>query len=303
MAGGRAQSQVAAQMAEPAAAPPREETPVPLFAATLAQVVADSQPHHDEDAAPMFARRNGNGSSSVSSMGLPSSRPPTGPGNGGGSLFASAMAAATAAPAGEMQGQTVDDPSHDLEIGEASRVVKLPMLARNMGNAAPMSAPGLPGMGGGANHVGRGTGSHDQPGQRGSALAGLPVVHGAQSVEMPRPEILQPRRRRSGMAMPILIGSAIVIGVVSVLLYVALATDDDAARLRRGDVGGNGNLAYQFQDPRQRQEGRGQDHRGAGQAAPLGAQAQPVAQHAQRDTIADPGADRPGLRRGRSVRQ
>ncbi len=257
MGGGRAQSQMEAQVVA-ASSPPREETPVPLFAATLAQVTADSQPVRDDAGVPMFTRRNGNGSSSVSSLGLPSSRPPTGPGSGG-SLFASAMAAATAAPASDMQGQTIDDPSHDLEIGEASRVVKLPMLARNMGNAAPMSAPGLPGMGGANqanNHIGRGTGSHDQPGQRGSALAGLPVVHGAQSVEMPRPEILQPRRRRSGMAMPIVIGSAIVIGLVSVLLYVALATDEGDARLRRGDLGGS-ELAYQFDDPERDKKGEG----------------------------------------------
>jgi predicted Zn finger-like uncharacterized protein len=256
--GDRAQSQMEAQVVA-SSPPPREETPVPLFAATLAQVTAESQPVRDDAAVPMFTRRNGNGSSSVSSLGLPSSRPPTGPGNGGGSLFASAMAAATAAPATQMQGQTIDDPSHDLEIGEASRVVKLPMLARNMGNAAPMSAPGLPGMGGASqagNHIGRGTGSHDQPARGGSALAGLTVVHGAQSVEMPRPEILQPRRRRSGMAMPIIIGSAIVVGVVSVLLYVALAGGDDEARLRRGDVGGSG-LAFQFDDPERDKKGEG----------------------------------------------
>ncbi len=260
MSGGRAQSHAGGEVvaSNGGHAPPREETPVPLFAATLAQVVADSQPNRDDGAAaPMFGRRNGNGSS-VSSLGLPSSRPPTGPGGGGGSLFASAMAAASAAPVpAEMQGQTVDDPSHDLEIGEASRVVKLPMLARNMGNAAPMGAPGLPGVGGGVSPLGRGTGTQDQVSQRASALAGLPVVQGGQSVEMPRPEILQPRRRRSGMLMPIVIGSSIVVGVVSILLYVALASEGDDARLRRGDVGGKGGLAYQFDDPDRDKKGEG----------------------------------------------
>ncbi|HWM87497.1 MAG TPA: AgmX/PglI C-terminal domain-containing protein [Kofleriaceae bacterium] len=213
--------------------PAHEDTPVPLFAATLAQVVADTPKEAERHGeAPM--RRNG---SSVSPLGLPSSRPPSSA--GGGSLFASAYAAAAAAPA-HTHGQTVDDPN-DLEIGEASRVVKLPMLARHMGGAAPMSAPGLPGMTGASSGIGRGTGNPELPG------VGLPVIQGGASVEAPRPEILQPRRRRSGMMLPIAIGSSVVVGLVTVLLYVALASEDDDARVRRGQVGGSG-LAYQYED-------------------------------------------------------
>jgi predicted Zn finger-like uncharacterized protein len=230
--------------------PAHEDTPVPLFAATLAQVVADSEPGNRDngEVSPVSrtGRRNG---SSVSSLGLPASRPPS-PATGApgtGSLFAGALSAAQASGK-NATGETHDDPSHDLEIGEASRVVKLPMLARNMGGAAPLGAPGLPGVAGpGTGPLGRGTGSHDQPG---SGLAGLPLIHGGPSVDVPRPEILQPTvpRRRSGMAMPIAIGSAVVIGVVSVLLYVALAGEDEDAMLRRGQVGGKGGLAYQFDD-------------------------------------------------------
>jgi predicted Zn finger-like uncharacterized protein len=216
----------------------REATPVPLFAATLAQVVAENQ----EKERGHSGRRNG---SSVSSLGLPSSRPPTGPGAGGESIFASAIAAVRAQPQPERAGETMDDPSHDLEIGEASRVVKLPMLARDMGNAGPMAAPGLPGVAG-TSPLGRGTGSLDPPT---GALAGLPVIQGGTAADAPRPEILQPRRRRTNMAMPIAIGSSVVVGVVTVLLYVALAGEDESERLRRGQVGGKGGLAYQYEDP------------------------------------------------------
>jgi predicted Zn finger-like uncharacterized protein len=222
--------------------PVRDETPVPLFAATLAQVVADSQADRS-GVGQNSGRRNG---SSLSPLGLPSSRPPTGPGQSGGSLFASALAAATSAP-GRAHGETADDVAPDLEIGEASRVVKLPMLARNAGNAAPLGAPGLPGVGGANNGLGRGTGSHGQPG---SPLAGLPVIQAGPAIDVPRPEILQPQlRRRPGMMMPIAIGLAVVAALVSLLLYVALAGGDDDSLLRRGDVGGKGGLAYRLDDP------------------------------------------------------
>jgi hypothetical protein len=50
------------------------------------------------------------------------------------------------------------------------------------------------------------------------------------------------------MMMPIAVGSAVVVGVVSVLLYVALAGEDDDALVRRGQVGGKGGLAIRFDD-------------------------------------------------------
>jgi hypothetical protein len=153
---------------------------------------------------------------------------------------------ANAGPPGS--GETRDGAAPDLEIGEASQVVKLPMLARQMGGA-PLSSPGLPGMAGpssAANPLGRGTGSHDQ---HSGVHSGLRVVQGAASVEMPRPELLVPHRKRaSGMMMPIAIGSAVVIGVVSVLLYVALAGDDEDDLVRRGRVGDKSGLAYQIDE-------------------------------------------------------
>jgi hypothetical protein len=229
--------------------PHHEATPVPLFAATLAQVVAETQGQGDREQSQVsrVGRRNG---SSVSALGLPSSRPPmpsSAPAQSGGSLFGSAMAAAN--QAGPRSGETLPESPHDLEIGEASRVVKLPMLARQSGGGAPLGAPGLPGVAGpgaGINPIGRGTGSNDQPS---GVHSGLPIIRGAATVDLPRPEILMPRRRRaSGMMMPIAIGSAVVVGVVSVLLYVALAGEDEDDLVRRGRLGDRSGLAYQFDD-------------------------------------------------------
>ncbi|HTE53858.1 MAG TPA: AgmX/PglI C-terminal domain-containing protein [Kofleriaceae bacterium] len=247
--------------------PAREETPVPLFAATLAQVVADA-PNEDSRQAPMFPRRNGSSASQAGRAPSAAGSPP-----GGGSLFGSAMAAASGAPGNPhgKPGETVQDPSHDFEIGEASRVVKLPMLARGASHPAPapLGPPGLPGVGrpGPADNngaLGRGTGSEGQMGGR--ALSGLPVIHGGGTVDMPRPEVLQPRRVRSGMMMPIAIGSSIVVGVVSVLLFVALAGEDDDSLVRRGEVGGKGEMAYTFD----KANGDRKQDKGNDQSAPKG---------------------------------
>ena len=126
-------------------------------------------------------------------------------------------------------------------------MVKLPMLARHAGagDVSPMGAPGLPGMGAaarGAGAFGRGTGSHNQGGRAASVL---PLIHGS-TLDVPRSEVMPPRRRRSSMLLPLAIGAAAVLGVVSVLLFVALSDDEDSALVRRGEVGGKGGLAYTF---------------------------------------------------------
>jgi predicted Zn finger-like uncharacterized protein len=228
--------------------PAREETPVPLFAATLAQVTAEAP----SDEPPLTsARRNGSVAPALGPHGQ-GGRAPSGSPPGGGSLFGPALAAAgpVGANGSTNPGETGPDLSHDFEIGEASRVVRLPMLARHAGNgdASPLGAPGLPGMGaatGGAGSFGRGTGSHDQ-GDRAASV--LPYIRGGSTVDLPRSEAMLPRRRRSSMVLPLGIGTAAVLGVVSVLLFVALSDDDDGATVRRGEVGGKGGLAYTFED-------------------------------------------------------
>jgi hypothetical protein len=207
----------------------------------MAQVVADA-PTEVERGPGTFTRKGG---SSVSRLGMPGSRPPAAGGPGqptgnGGSLFSSALASAPDPSHGETH-----DAAPDLEIGEASRVVKLPMLARHVGQAAHIGAPGLPGMGSASSDalLGRGTGSYDQTAS--GPLAGLPVVRGG-SIEVPRQDLMRPSRRRPGMVMPIAIAAAALVGVVSVLLYAALSEDEDDLLVRRGQVGGKGGLAFQF---------------------------------------------------------
>ena len=246
-------------------APPREDTPVPLFAATMAKMAAEAPTEINEEVEARFpnplARRNGasNGAAAaapalpraaagpVVKASLPPPRPvasASGPGAAGAPEYRGGVLL------NEPSADAAGDGGLDLEIGEASRVVKLPMLARNMGNAGagPARAPGLPGMDG--NGLGRGSGSFDQiPSASAGAVNGgtgsLPVIQ-AGSVEMPRPELLQPIRRGRSLVLPIALAGAALVALVAVLLVVALSGDeDDDQRLARGQVGGV-DLAYQF---------------------------------------------------------
>ena len=91
--------------------------------------------------------------------------------------------------------------------------------------------------------LGRGTGAHDKVTKSGTA--GLPVIHAGNTYAGPmddqiRPEILQPKRKTSGMLVPVSIAGAVLIGVVGVLLYSVLSSEDGDGFLRRGKLRGEG---------------------------------------------------------------
>jgi predicted Zn finger-like uncharacterized protein len=268
--------------------PRREDTPVPLFAATMAQMAAEAPTEIDEQ--PVVPKRS-NGAAAASA--LPRSQAPADDGrrkpalprptkDGRSSpqipsddlrgkpgvapraipLPANRPAPLPAAKPAPAKPMFVEDPSPsaslEFEIGEASRVVKLPMLGRNLGGAAPaaapLSSPGLPGldpMSSLSNSpVGRGTGAFNPIPAAHVTGAGtaLPVIQGGGTVEIPRPEIMQPRRGSRSLLLPFAIGGGVLVTAVIILLYVAMSGgDDDEERLARGRVGGDG-LAYQFQD-------------------------------------------------------
>jgi predicted Zn finger-like uncharacterized protein len=230
--------------------PLHEDTPVPLFAATMAQIAADAPTEIEEEnpfASPLKKKKNGATASQPlgglrqpavpARAGLPPPKPltPARPG-------ASAGHAAPPIPAGKATPKAPPpEEHHEFEIGEASRVVKLPMITRNTGTMPAMRAPTMPGVDTGA--FGRGTGSFDR-----HSNTGLPIIQGGGTIDMPRPELLQPSRRARSLTVPIAVAGAILVGVIGIMLYLALSgDDDDDHRLARGRVGGEG-LAFNFVD-------------------------------------------------------
>jgi predicted Zn finger-like uncharacterized protein len=117
------------------------------------------------------------------------------------------------------------EPSLDFEIGEASRVVKLPMLippGASAGNAAPAAArttgprsAALPGMSSNGMAAARGSGGMPAVGQV------LPADANAAAA------VLQPTRRKSH-AMVYLVGGGALLAIVGVLVVV-LATSGGSA--------------------------------------------------------------------------
>lgn len=238
---------------EPAAAaaalprPNREKTPVPLFAATLAQVTAEAPTEIDEDGV-------GRGAPSIPGQPLGGARAQSQPPRTNGSAHPQAAAPAVAgkgrASATHPSTSPPVEPGVDLDIGEASRVVNLSMLSRTPGVATPNAShfgetPGLPGMAAdGQSALGKGTGSF---GRVGALAAAMPIIQGGGTVDMPRPELLQPRSRTHGMLLPIAIAGVVLAGLLGILLYVALSSgdEDEGRHLARGNTGGE-SLAYQF---------------------------------------------------------
>lgn len=229
-----------------------EDTPIPLFAATMAQIAADAPTEIEEDNpfAGALKKRSSNGANARSNA------PHGGP--GGAARKPEQRPALPLPKAGTPNRQPQaaapvpvpdrHDGNNDFEIGEASRVVKLPpMMGRNVGNAAPVgrsagSNSGLPGVDSGG--LGRGTGTFQQ-----YTNSGLPIIQGGGTIDMPRPEILQPSRRAKSLAVPIAIAGAVLVGVIAILLYLALAGGDDEEdhNLARARIAGDG-LAYNFVD-------------------------------------------------------
>jgi hypothetical protein len=254
-------------------APVHEDTPVPLFAATMARIAAEAPTEINEEVRDRFpdilAPRNGVGAGAgagarganpldraahaplVGSAGrVPVKRATLPPPH----RAAPPVPARPAAPAPALEyrgGQLLNEPSTessglDLEIGEASRVVKLPMLARHLGSAGPAGDPGLPGMGG--SPLGLGTSRFDPVGSAGGTglVGGLPVIQAGGTIDMPRPELLQPRAPRN-LVLPVVLAGAALLGAVVVLLYVAMSGEEEEDPLARGQIGA-ADLAYQFED-------------------------------------------------------
>jgi hypothetical protein len=136
------------------------------------------------------------------------------------------------------------DSDLELDIGEASRVVKLPHLAQMalQGNngPAPVTHHGLPGVG--SQKLGSGTGPMGSVSNR-TGPTGLPQF----SMEAPRPELLQPRRR-SGL-LPLIIGGGVVLAaVIGLLVFLAVRGDnvDDEPIARRTTTRSTDNLGKDY---------------------------------------------------------
>lgn len=215
--------------------PKREDTPVPLFAATMAQVAAEAPTETEKDD-PLGIPR------ALPQAAQPRTPPPA---------PAPPIPTANQSPSKLFDARPDSEKdagdSLDLDIGEASRVVKLSMLAGAPGSAGH-SAGGLPGVGGG---IGRGSGSHPNLG----GTADLPVVQaGVTSAADPGSPQLIPVKRRS-LVLPLIIAGVLLVGIVAVLLVVTLTGEEGGGDgVARGRVAGQG-LAYQYGEPGSGKEG------------------------------------------------
>jgi|GEM_PF-6317403 len=207
-----------ATASQQALVPGAEETPRPLFAATMAALEAE-QPAPD-DAFSSAARS------------------PSGGGANGSSAFD-------------------DDDDFDFDVGEASRVVKLPMLMDAMREreeaASARADSSLPGMGDddAPDQVGTGSGGFATVSR---VTGGLPTVVplGDQAHTGGQPVLEPPSRSRRGVPMWALLASAGTIVVVGAILLIVNMGGDSAGemRIRRSRVG-NENLGISL-EPRRR---------------------------------------------------
>jgi predicted Zn finger-like uncharacterized protein len=221
--------------------PPSEDTPVPLFAATMAQIAAEAPTAIEEEnpfaGALKNRKKKSNGASNArpspaARLKEPAARPPL--------PLPKPATPQPARPAAQASA-AAPDKHDDFEIGEASRVVKLPMLARTTQTGMHARAAALPGVD--SNGLGRGTGAFQQ-----YTNSGLPIIQGGGTIDMPRPEILQPSRRAKSLAVPIAVAGAVLVGVIAVLIYLAVTGgEDDDESLARARVAADG-LAYSFID-------------------------------------------------------
>ena len=238
---------------------PDEDTPRPLFAATMAAVeqrtsgaasadeiippkpitgpfdaIPQAQPKAAAPPIPAAAQN----SSKPMAQSAPSSKP-----------AASAIAALTPLAA--------DEPNLDFEIGEASRVVDLPALMASRGNAPIRparsihnSGGGLPGMGAQpAAPLGRGSGQEAAIGAAATVgnSTGMNAAIGASALDVDAPAPLTPatRKRRRGIHLPLIAVGVLVLGL-GIAMVILLMGDDEESQVARGTVGGSGNLGYSF---------------------------------------------------------
>jgi predicted Zn finger-like uncharacterized protein len=242
------------------------ETPKPLFAATMA-AVSDGQKVDDEVRLPQAAAAPVRAASAppIPSAAKAAARAPSFPSGFAATevapiptptpapaMVAKAAAApapvAAAAPAAAMAPApsptpaaaapapvAAAAPSGDLDIGEASRVVDLAALMANRGNAPAgyPSSPGLPGTN--ARPIGSGSGAA----QALSGTGGMPSITGGP--EVPTVGVLEARKKRSSLLIP-LIGVGLVVALGAGVLIYMMGSDSER-RIARGTVGG-GNLGY-----------------------------------------------------------
>jgi hypothetical protein len=218
-----------------------ENTPKPLFAATMEAVSAEHPGAVDDSSLPDPLAPPPNAAVRSTPPAHPKLPVPKA-GSGGNSPLQQAMA-----------GQTPEEDSGDLEfdIGEASRVVALPDLLAQEASRRAAKAADAGGSGAqpdqGARPLGRGTGAN--PALNPAPAAGVLSPNLGLDGDMPRPEVLVPSRRtKTGLLIPILVG-AVVLSLALVLILVLGGDEEDGSHIARGTVGGGGNLGYSFSDP------------------------------------------------------
>jgi predicted Zn finger-like uncharacterized protein len=155
--------------------------------------------------------------------------------------------------------------SFDLDIGEASRVVDLASLMPPNRAAARRDEVGSLG-----------------PGPDSTSRAGP----GSPGVELPRPEVLRPRRQRSPVLLPLVAAAGILLVVLVILLWLALGGEQRQEEIARSGAADRGELARQFEEtPRSAAGDSGEKEAGQG-AAERGGEAPdttgPVARPANR---------------------
>ncbi|MCP4444837.1 MAG: DUF4339 domain-containing protein [Myxococcales bacterium] len=250
-----------------------EDTPRPLFAATMAAVESRSPGSAgDSEVIPPKPVTGpfGSVSQAQSTNGVATPTIPM-----AASAMASGASATTTALARVSTGLTPapqdDDANLGFEIGEASRVVDLPALLASRGNAAIRSAgpihksEGLPGMGGNPHVASLGRGSGQQV-ALGARAATAPIGHSTGpnrvvggSTPIGRSVALAPAagsdpgppssRKRGGLHIP-LIATGLIIAGVAMAMIIMLTGGDEGNQVARGTVGGSGNLGYSFGDTR-----------------------------------------------------
>ena len=153
------------------------------------------------------------------------------------------------------------DPDFDFDIGEASRVVKLPMLAAAMRGGESAAGAGLPGMDEGrdAGGIGRGTGGYAQIHELGSDGQANPtrgpviVPLSDTALAGKSPDLLQAAISPGGVKpwhLLAVLGGIAGVAVAVILLVVGGDANSAGDRSTRSRVTGEG-LGYQL-DPRQR---------------------------------------------------
>jgi predicted Zn finger-like uncharacterized protein len=164
------------------------------------------------------------------------SRPPVAPAAAA-KVAAPAPSAAPETPGGAAPAEDPSPPlyddldpggSFDLDIGEASRVVDLASLVPpDRAAAARRDEVGSLG-----------------PGPESTSRGGP----GSPGVELPRPEVLRPRRQRSPVLLPLVAAAGILLVVLVVLLWLALGGEERQEEIARSGVADRGELARQFEE-------------------------------------------------------